>query len=125
MSDVWVNLADDLVHGDFASVMTWRHITRTENVATGEVTAVNADQSFRGCITDPSHARMFSSDTLTKTSTAIIAVPQDFTDWTPSMLDQVSIATGQWLSVVDIKAVYAPGVDGPAVPVVLLVALGS
>lgn len=121
----WLALANRMIHGKGSSTMTWRHITRVEDATTGEVTETTADQSFQGAVTDPVRIRMFSDAVLTKTSTAIVVRPQDFVAWSPAVLDQVLIATGQWLRVVDIRPILSPGGAGLPVPAALMAALGS
>lgn len=122
----WLSLAERLIHGGGASTMTWRHVvTRTEDVETGAVTETTADQSFLGAVTDAVRTRLFTDAVLARTSTAIIVRPQDFTSWSPAMLDRVALQPGVWLPVVDIKAIQAPGGTSGPVAAALIIALGS
>ncbi|MFY9345573.1 MAG: hypothetical protein WAT39_23990 [Planctomycetota bacterium] len=122
----WIAMAEEMLHDpELGSTMRWKRITRTENPATGEVTQQTAIASFMGALVEPVKLRLFSDSTLASASTAVLARPQDFPSWTPTNLDEVEIATNQWLRVLEIKTVSAPGGTAAPVPVLIIAALGA
>ncbi len=109
--------------GGFGSTMRWRHVTRTENPATGAVTETTTDQVFRGAVVDPLRTKLFGESTLSAASTAVAALPS--LPFVPSRLDRVEITTGRWLTVLDLKELYGPGDAGPPVLIAYMAALGG
>ena len=112
----FVELIQELISGEdgIGSQMTWRHLTRTENAATGAVASVVADEVFVGAVTDPVRLRLFS-ETSVATSTCAVVIPVGAMATAPKLEDQVSVEPGRFLRIVELKAIYGPGGTGAPV----------
>src|SRR5690606_10492996 len=111
--------------GDFGSTLVWRHVTRTENVATGEVTVTTSDTTFRGAVVDPIRVEMFGADTLAQSSSALI-VPGSSLPAVPVLTDRVSMDGGTTFRVVvEVKTILGPGDAAAPVVVAYAIALGG
>jgi hypothetical protein len=110
--------------GLFGSTMTWRHIVRTEVAATGVVSEVATDESFRGAVIDPVRTKLFADATVAQASTAVI-VPAGVLATDPKVLDQVAVRAGRWLRVLEVKELLGPGDGGEPVLVAVVAAVGA
>ena len=119
----FADFAAELVNGEFGCTLQWRHITRTENRATGSVSETSSAYTIRAAITDPVRTRLFGDSTLQQARSAVIVLPG--VPFTPAMLDQVEITPGRWLGVVDVKEILGPGEGGPPVLIAYAAALGA
>ena len=53
-----------------------------------------------------------------------VVVPTGALPWEPALSDQVEVAAGRWLRVIDVKELLGPGDTGEPVPIATVVALG-
>lgn len=119
----FADFAAELVNGEFGCTLQWRHITRTENRATGAVTEASSTYTIRAAITDPVRTRLFGESTLQQTRSAVLVLPG--VPFAPAVLDQVEVSPGRWLGVVDVKELFGPGENGPPVLIAYAAALGA
>ena len=118
------DLVTDLLQtdGDFGSTMTWRHITSGEVAATGAVVQTPTDETFRGGVTDPVRLKVFSDAAVAQASTAIV-IPSGALASPPKLEDKVSLLTGQFFQVIELKDIYGPGDAGPPVLIACVAAV--
>lgn len=123
----FVELLQELVleEDGFGSLMTWRHIDRVSDPATGDVVETPTEQSFVGAVTRPVDLKPYfdAANLVRMTSGVVIPVGQLVSE--PKQLDQVEVQSGVWLRVLDVSKLMGPGNTGAPVTIGYLVGLGS
>lgn len=121
-------LVEELLTEDdgFGSALRWRHYDRVEDPATGEVTTtVDSEVSFRGGIAQPLALKPFLSEANLLQATCAVVVPAGQLVTEPKQNDEVEVATGEWLRVLEFQKVLGPGDAGSPVLIAYVAALVS
>jgi hypothetical protein len=119
------DLVSDMAVEDFGSLLSFKRVTRTESLATGEVTQTETTESFVGMVTTTeAFSPLFGESTLTA-STVTVVVPQDQLSSAPTRDDEVALGASStdYKRVVEVETYLGPNPAGDPVVIAYLLAL--
>ena len=113
--------ADD----NFGSLITYRYNDRTNDVSSGTVTVTSTTADFRGAIAEPLSVRPFFQESTLTALRSVVVVHSSSLTRAPLTHDEVAIAAGDYMRVIDIAEFRGPGDGSRAVSIAYLLALGT